>query len=150
MTGKNACLTALASPTILPLKPASVDHLATPLSPSLDALRTLIASAMLADRYRFASRLRGIERALARGADVAEGIRKLTADAERSAAILRDRAANRPKPAYPGDLPVVERLEDIAKAIAENQVLVLSGETGSGKTTQLPKICLEMGRGVAG
>jgi len=47
-------------------------------------------------------------------------------------------------------LPVVEKKEEIAQAIVQNQVVVLCGETGSGKTTQLPKICLELGRGVAG
>ncbi len=61
-----------------------------------------------------------------------------------------DRLANLPRPTYPLELPVVARREEIAKAIAENQVVVLCGETGSGKTTQLPKICLELGRGVAG
>ena len=50
---------------------------------------------------------------------------------------------------YP-DLPVSARREDIAAAIRDNQVVVVAGETGSGKTTQLPKICLELGRGVAG
>ena len=52
--------------------------------------------------------------------------------------------------AYPADLPVVLRREELAKAIAENQVLIVCGETGSGKTTQLPKICLSIGRGVQG
>ncbi|UVW27827.1 ATP-dependent RNA helicase HrpA [Massilia sp. H6] len=51
---------------------------------------------------------------------------------------------------YPEDLPVSGRRAEIAKAIAENQVVIVSGETGSGKTTQLPKICLELGRGQAG
>jgi ATP-dependent helicase HrpA len=118
--------------------------------PSLNALYDLAGSAMLADRHRLRSRLRGIERSAARGADVTEALRKLAADAERSAGIFRDRAASIPHPTFPQDLPVVERREEIAKAIAQNQVLVLSGETGSGKTTQLPKICLELGRGVAG
>ncbi len=55
----------------------------------------------------------------------------------------------RPLPAinYPPELPVSERREDIARAIAAHQVVVVAGETGSGKTTQLPKICLELGRG---
>ena len=48
---------------------------------------------------------------------------------------------------YPDDLPVSQRRDDIAAAIAEHQVVIVSGETGSGKTTQLPKICLELGRG---
>lgn len=48
---------------------------------------------------------------------------------------------------YPEELPVSARRQEIAEAIANNQVVVVSGETGSGKTTQLPKICLELGRG---
>ena len=51
---------------------------------------------------------------------------------------------------YPADLPVVLRREDLAEAIAHNQVVIVCGETGSGKTTQLPKICLSIGRGVQG
>ena len=51
---------------------------------------------------------------------------------------------------FPEDLPVSGRRGDIAKAIQENQVVIVSGETGSGKTTQLPKICLELGRGSKG
>src|ERR671915_1719818 len=60
------------------------------------------------------------------------------------------RLANLPKPRYPDDLPVVARREEIARAIREHQVVIVSGETGSGKTTQLPKICLELGRGIRG
>ena len=51
---------------------------------------------------------------------------------------------------YPEQLPVVERREDIAAAIRDHQVVVIAGETGSGKTTQIPKICLELGRGLDG
>src|SRR5687767_4013973 len=51
---------------------------------------------------------------------------------------------------YPPELPVAQRRDDIAAAIRDNQVVVVAGETGSGKTTQLPKICLELGRGVDG
>ena len=61
---------------------------------------------------------------------------KLTASVERCAF----RQQNLPKPSFKADLPVIERREDIAKAIQEHQVIILSGETGSGKTTQLPKI----------
>ncbi|HYH42002.1 MAG TPA: ATP-dependent RNA helicase HrpA [Burkholderiales bacterium] len=60
------------------------------------------------------------------------------------------RLANLPKPTYPDDLPVVARREEIARAIRDHQVVIVSGETGSGKTTQIPKICLELGRGVNG
>jgi ATP-dependent helicase HrpA len=51
---------------------------------------------------------------------------------------------------YPDELPVSQRRDDIAAAIRDHQVVVVAGETGSGKTTQLPKICLELGRGVHG
>ncbi len=51
---------------------------------------------------------------------------------------------------YPADLPVVARREELAEAIAKHQVIIVCGETGSGKTTQLPKICLSLGRGVLG
>ena len=60
------------------------------------------------------------------------------------------RLANLPKPVYSEVLPVVARRDEIARAVEENQVVIICGETGSGKTTQLPKICLELGRGVAG
>lgn len=68
----------------------------------------------------------------------------------------RQRAAPRrqdipvPELKYPLDLPVVARKDDIAAAIRNHQVVIVAGETGSGKTTQLPKICLEVGRGRAG
>jgi len=51
---------------------------------------------------------------------------------------------------YPEDLPISQRRQEIYRALDENQVLVIAGETGSGKTTQLPKICLELGRGIKG
>ncbi len=51
---------------------------------------------------------------------------------------------------FPADLPVVGKRADLARAIVENQVVIVCGETGSGKTTQLPKICLTLGRGVSG
>src|ERR1700761_3845208 len=51
---------------------------------------------------------------------------------------------------YPEELPVSQRKDDIAAAIRDHQVVIVAGETGSGKTTQLPKICLELGRGVTG
>ena len=52
--------------------------------------------------------------------------------------------------AYPPELPVSARRDDLLAAIRDHQVVVVAGETGSGKTTQLPKLCLELGRGVRG
>ena len=70
-----------------------------------------------------------------------------------AAAVLRSENRLRLKPAvidFPAELPVSQARETIAKAINEHQVIVLCGETGSGKTTQLPKLCLELGRGTRG
>src|SRR5688500_956165 len=67
-----------------------------------------------------------------------------------SSADIERRRTNLPQPEYPQDLPVVARREEIARAIRENQVVIVCGETGSGKTTQLPKICVGLGRGVMG
>ena len=55
-----------------------------------------------------------------------------------------------PPISYPAELPVSQRKDEIARAIRDHQVVIIAGETGSGKTTQIPKICLELGRGVAG
>ncbi len=71
---------------------------------------------------------------------------KLSALAERRLARIRQLAAIE----YPADLPVVARRADLAAAIEKHQVVIVCGETGSGKTTQLPKICLSIGRGING
>ncbi len=63
---------------------------------------------------------------------------------------IAQRLRNLPQPVYPDDLPVVAMRADIARAISGNQVVIICGETGSGKTTQLPKICLDLQRGVHG
>ncbi|HEX6196871.1 MAG TPA: ATP-dependent RNA helicase HrpA [Jiangellaceae bacterium] len=63
---------------------------------------------------------------------------------------LERRRARVPAISYPDELPVSQRRDDIATAIRDNQVVIVAGDTGSGKTTQLPKICLEIGRGVTG
>ncbi len=67
-----------------------------------------------------------------------------------SSAKREERLQQVPKVSYPETLPVVDRLQDIRAAIDEHQVVIIAGETGSGKTTQLPKLCLDLGRGVSG
>src|SRR6185437_1971874 len=69
---------------------------------------------------------------------------------ERSVAVHAARAAGKPQFSYPPALPVAQRADDIAAAIRAHPVVIVSGETGSGKTTQLPKICLAAGRGERG
>src|SRR5205823_1414447 len=95
-------------------------------------------------------RLRGIEHARGAGRSVEGAVAQLAAEVERSKGRRAKRLAGLPRPSYPGNLPVVEKRGEIAEAIDRNQVVILCGETGSGKTTQLPKICLELNRGVAG
>ncbi|ARD42400.1 ATP-dependent RNA helicase HrpA [Actinomyces gaoshouyii] len=63
---------------------------------------------------------------------------------------LSERTASVPEIVYPDELPVTARRAEIAEAIQHNQVVIVAGETGSGKTTQIPKICLELGRGITG
>src|SRR5580704_12144602 len=70
--------------------------------------------------------------------------------AEAHAAARNARRAAMPPITYPPELPVSQRKDEIARAIKDHQVVIVAGETGSGKTTQIPKICLELGRGVAG
>ncbi|WP_428381083.1 ATP-dependent RNA helicase HrpA [Nevskia ramosa] len=72
-------------------------------------------------------------------------------DVEAALLAAENRARLRPATInYPAELPVVQAKDELLKAIAEHQVVVLCGETGSGKTTQLPKLCLELGRGLRG
>ncbi|WP_378732086.1 ATP-dependent RNA helicase HrpA [Nocardia brasiliensis] len=104
-------------------------------------LRTRLANLSLRDEYRLKRRLDK-----ARGGDLG------AVEAEIAAAELRIDARRAAVPAirYPEQLPVTQRREDIAAAIAAHQVVIVAGETGSGKTTQIPKICLELGRGIRG
>ena len=109
----------------------------------LRELRARLDGLTLRDADRLRRRLRGL-----RGNDpgALEKIGQQFATAE---ALVATRLAAVPEITYP-DLPVSGMRHDIAAAINEHQVVVIAGETGSGKTTQLPKICLEAGRGVAG
>jgi ATP-dependent helicase HrpA len=103
-----------------------------------------------ADREKLGSRLRGNDGAEGAGSTNAATARR--ASDERRQARAQEAAFRNPLPpiVFPEDLPVSGRRAEIAKAVQENQVVIVSGETGSGKTTQLPKICLELGRGSKG
>jgi len=69
---------------------------------------------------------------------------------DRSRGRFAARAARLPEPRFPEDLPIAQHRDEIAKLVRENPVTIVCGETGSGKTTQVPKICLALGRGAAG
>ena len=84
------------------------------------------------------------------GQPVDRGLARLQRDLQDSRQRVEQRRAGLPVPEFPLPLPVVERREDILALLAGHQVVVLCGETGSGKTTQLPKLCLQLGRGSRG
>lgn len=94
------------------------------------------------DRHRIGRRL---ARARAEG-----DLRAVAREIDAGERLVATRAASLPAITYPEALPVSARREEILEAIRDNQVVVVAGETGSGKTTQLPKMCLELGRGVRG
>ncbi len=77
-------------------------------------------------------------------------LNNLLQDYQRSCELYQRRKSRLPVPALNADLPVIQHKDEIVHAIQNNQVVVIAGETGSGKTTQLPQICLAMGRGVSG
>ena len=101
---------------------------------------------MAADATRLQRRL---ERARSTHAPAATWAR-IAEDLERSITRRSARTANKPALAFPSELPVSQRADEIAQAIRAHQVVIVCGETGSGKTTQLPKICLAAGRGERG
>jgi ATP-dependent helicase HrpA len=114
-----------------------------------DDLRSRLSALTLTDEHRLGRRLDGTRRTKdpAVRARQQERIAEDVATAEER--IARRRAAV-PAVHYPEELPVSQRRDDIAAALRDSQVVVVAGETGSGKTTQLPKILLELGRGVRG
>jgi len=75
---------------------------------------------------------------------------QLRAELDRAEAVVARRRAAVPVISYPPELPISQKKDEIAAALRDHQVIVVAGETGSGKTTQLPKICLELGRGITG
>ncbi|ORB33523.1 ATP-dependent RNA helicase HrpA [Mycobacterium persicum] len=106
-------------------------------------LRSRLDGLTIRDAAYLGRRLRNL-----RGAKP-DKLRQLTDQIAAAEALVAARQAAVPAITYP-DLPISERREEIADAVRKHQVVVVAGETGSGKTTQLPKICLELGRGLRG
>lgn len=116
----------------------------------MDNLAKQIEAAMIADRFRLRRRLRALEEQAEQGRDIKPLFGQLARQVDASVERAQQRASARPAITYDDTLPIVVEREKIAATIAEHQVIVVCGETGSGKSTQLPKICLELGRGVCG
>ncbi|WP_405992329.1 ATP-dependent RNA helicase HrpA [Streptomyces sp. NBC_00986] len=118
-------------------------------APALGDLAPRLTELTLRDAHRLGRRLEGarkIRKPEARAAVLAEIETEVARGEERMAA----RRTRIPAISYPEQLPVSQKKDDIAAAIRDHQVVIVAGETGSGKTTQIPKICLELGRGVRG
>ena len=113
-------------------------------------LKKEISRVMQADRFRLGNRLRQLERESLDGRDVSARREVLENDIAVSYQKVVQRRKHWPKLTFDETLPVNERRAEIAETLKANQVVVLCGETGSGKSTQLPKICLEIGRGLYG
>ncbi|MHC5904044.1 ATP-dependent RNA helicase HrpA [Streptomyces sp. S6] len=118
-------------------------------APALGNLASRLTELSLRDAHRLGRRLEGarkIRKPEARTAVLTE----IAAEVEKRAGDMAARTARVPAVSYPEQLPVSQKKDDIAAAIRDHQVVIVAGETGSGKTTQIPKICLELGRGVRG
>ncbi|MBW8486167.1 ATP-dependent RNA helicase HrpA [Actinomadura parmotrematis] len=121
----------------------------TPVTSPLADLRARLPELMPYDRQRLRRRIEGTQKM--RDAARRESVTaQIAADVEAAERRVARRRAAVPAITYPDELPVSRKRADIAAAIRDHQVVIVAGETGSGKTTQLPKICLELGRGVLG
>jgi len=113
-------------------------------------LKRLLGDCRSSQRFYLSRKINQLFKAKADTNNYAHKFEKLKAEIQTSIEKRQLRLQNLPKPDYPEELPVAERREEIIKTIRENQVTIICGETGSGKTTQIPKMCLELGRGVDG
>ncbi|MCP2179625.1 ATP-dependent helicase HrpA [Prauserella alba] len=117
----------------------------------LDELRPRLSGLTIGDAHRVRRRIDGARKSRgATPAKLAAIAAEISADMDRAEERVRRRREAVPRITYPQQLPVSGRAEDLAEAIRDNQVVIVAGETGSGKTTQLPKICLDLGLGVRG
>ncbi|MFE9905416.1 ATP-dependent RNA helicase HrpA [Streptomyces achromogenes] len=118
-------------------------------APAVGTLAPRLTELSLRDAHRLGRRLEGarkIRKPEARAAVLAE----IETEIDRAAQRMAERRSRVPAVTYPEQLPVSQKKDVIADAIRDHQVVIVAGETGSGKTTQIPKICMELGRGVRG
>ncbi|MEW5972454.1 MAG: ATP-dependent RNA helicase HrpA [Pseudomonadota bacterium] len=117
---------------------------------ALQSLTQALGEVLCHDLPGFRQRLRVLVRRSKEGKPIDRGLAELEASIEASRQAVLARQASVPAIRYPEELPVMARRAEILAALETQQVLILCGETGSGKTTQLPKIALEAGRGARG
>ncbi len=114
----------------------------------IEELKTLLPQCMLADWVRLGRRLARLLRDRHHPAQRDLLLTRLREQVCASIALREERRLNVPEISYPPALPITERNDEIIWAIRNHQVVVIAGETGSGKTTQIPKMCLEAGMGI--
>ncbi|MEE4493797.1 ATP-dependent RNA helicase HrpA [Streptomyces sp. BE230] len=119
------------------------------MSTSFADLQSQLGQLSLRDAHRLGRRLEGARRIRKPEAQQAV-LDEIAAQATKAAGRLALRAGRAPALSYPEQLPVSQKKDEILEAIRDHQVVIVAGETGSGKTTQIPKICMELGRGVRG
>src|SRR5215213_9650173 len=112
-------------------------------------LHERLGALTLRDEHRIGRRLDKLRRARDHD-ERAATLQRLVGEIERAEARVAARRTAVPAVSYPPELPVSARRDELLETIRDHQVVIVAGETGSGKTTQLPKICLELGRGVRG
>jgi len=117
---------------------------------TLDAMQHGLDACLVRDIPALTKKIADLRRRMQRGQPIDRGLAVLDRAIELSQRVVTGRRAAAPRPEYVLPLPVIEQREGILETITAHQVIVLCGETGSGKTTQLPKLCLELGRGVRG
>ncbi|MFC9910567.1 ATP-dependent RNA helicase HrpA [Streptomyces sp. NPDC127197] len=120
-----------------------------PGAPALGTLAPRLTELSLRDAHRLGRRLEGARKIRKPEASAAV-LAEIEAEVARAEERMAGRRARVPAVTYPPQLPVSQKKDEIADAIRDHQVVIVAGETGSGKTTQIPKICLELGRGVRG
>ncbi|MFJ8921132.1 ATP-dependent RNA helicase HrpA [Streptomyces sp. NPDC102415] len=119
------------------------------MSTSFADLQSQLGQLSLRDAHRLGRRLEGARRI--RKPEARQSVLdEISAEAGKAAERLAGRAGRMPALSYPEQLPVSQKKDEILEAIRDHQVVIVAGETGSGKTTQIPKICMELGRGVRG
>ncbi len=116
----------------------------------LSQIPSRINQAMIRDRFRLRRSWQTIQQRQKEKKPIDRSLTKLRDELEKSEAKVELRRKAIPNPDYDEQLPISARRDEIRQTILENQVVVICGETGSGKSTQLPKICLEAGRGLFG
>ena len=114
----------------------------------IQEIQALLPRGMVPDWVRLGSRLVRLLRDQRHAATHDAILNRLLAQARVSVELREQRRLQLPRVSHPAELPITSRRDDIVAAIRAHQVVVIAGETGSGKTTQIPKMCLDAGLGI--